>query len=88
MVSFNVSSHPVRFSFQVRAGESLLKLVSDLKIYLVLNDFPSVNESIATNTAKYKSIQNDIDNKLLNVRDELALDLYELEDEYYSSLYK
>ena len=88
MVRFKVSSHPVCFSFQVRAGESLLKLVSDLKIYLVLNDFPSVNESIATNTAKYKSIQNDIDNKLLNVRDELALDLYELEDEYYSSLYK
>lgn len=36
----------------------------------------------------FKNMQNDGDAKLLSVRDELALDLYELEDEYYSSLYK
>lgn len=66
----------------------MLKLVSDLKIYLVLNDFPSVNESITANTSMFKNMQNDGDAKLLSVRDELALDLYELEDEYYSSLYK
>ena len=30
----------VRASNMVRAGESLMKLVSDLKQYLILNDFP------------------------------------------------
>jgi len=66
----------------------LMKLVSDLKIYLILNDFPSVNESIIGNTQRYKTLQNENDAKLLTVRDDLATDLYELEDEYYSSMYK
>ncbi|XP_052787893.1 mediator of RNA polymerase II transcription subunit 22-like [Mya arenaria] len=78
----------VRASNIVRAGESLMKLVSDLKIYLILNDFPSVNESISNNTQMYKTLQNENDAKLLTVRDDLATDLYELEDEYYSSMYK
>ncbi|WAR31908.1 MED22-like protein [Mya arenaria] len=65
-----------------------MKLVSDLKIYLILNDFPSVNESISNNTQMYKTLQNENDAKLLTVRDDLATDLYELEDEYYSSMYK
>jgi hypothetical protein len=33
--------------FKVRASESLMKLISDIKQYLILNDFPSVNEAIA-----------------------------------------
>ncbi|XP_010848458.1 PREDICTED: mediator of RNA polymerase II transcription subunit 22, partial [Bison bison bison] len=36
----------VRAANIVRAGESLMKLVSDLKQFLILNDFPSVNEAI------------------------------------------
>ena len=76
------------YFFQVRAGESLMKLVSDLKQFLILNDFPSVNESISNKTQLYKHMQNDLDSKLLGLRDELATHLYELEDEYYSSAYK
>ena len=41
----------------VRAGESLMKLVSDLKQYLILNDFPSVNEAIAQNSNMFKEMQ-------------------------------
>ena len=41
----------------VRAGESLMKLVSDLKQYLILNDFPSVNEAIAENSNLFKDTQ-------------------------------
>lgn len=78
----------VRAANIVRAGESLMKLVSDLKIFLILNDFPSVNESISNKTTLYKHMQNELDAKLLSLRDELANDLYELEDEYYSSVYK
>ena len=41
----------------VRAGESLMKLVSDLKIYLILNDFPNVNEAISSNSNMFKEMQ-------------------------------
>ena len=47
----------VRASNMVRAGESLMKLVSDLKIYLILNDFPNVNEAISSNSSMFKEMQ-------------------------------
>ena len=40
----------VRASNMVKAAECLLKLVSDVKQYLILNDFPSVNEAISQNS--------------------------------------
>ena len=76
------------FCHQVKAGESLMKLVSDLKQFLILNDFPSVNESINYNAMTYKDTQSSIDKKLMLLRDDMAQDLYELEEEYYSSVYK
>merc|ERR1712241_94088 len=78
----------VRASNMVRAGESLMKLISDIKQYLILNDFPSVNEAIAHNSKMFLDLQEACDRKLTTLRDELATDLYELEDEYYSSSYK
>lgn len=65
-----------------------MKFVSDLKQFMILNDFPSVNDSILKNTKNCKSQQQDLDNKLTSLRDEMAMDLFELEDEYYSSAYK
>lgn len=47
----------VRASNMVRAGESLMKLVSDLKIYLILNDFPNVNEAISSNSKMFQEMQ-------------------------------
>ena len=84
--SFNLFS----FSslFQVRAGESLMKLISEIKQYLILNDFPSVNEAIAHNSKVFLNLQETSDCKLTSLRDDLAIDLYELEEEYYSSQYK
>ena len=78
----------INLLFQVRAGESLMKLISDIKQYLILNDFPSVNEAIAHNSKTFLDLQETCDRKLTTLRDELATDLYELEDEYYSSSYK
>lgn len=46
----------VRAANIVRAGESLMKLVSDIKQYLILNDFPSVNEAIAQNSKLFRFI--------------------------------
>lgn len=78
----------VRAANIVRAGESLMKLVSDIKQFLILNDFVSVNESITQNTQKFLKMQMDCDNTLHTLRDDMAADLYDLEDEYYSSTYK
>uniref|UniRef100_UPI00398F0FB7 mediator of RNA polymerase II transcription subunit 22 isoform X2 n=1 Tax=Pristiophorus japonicus TaxID=55135 RepID=UPI00398F0FB7 len=75
----------VRAANIVRAGESLMKLVSDLKQFLILNDFPSVNESINQRKQQLRSLQEECDKKLVTLRDEIAVDLYELEEEYYSS---
>ncbi|CAL1616107.1 unnamed protein product [Knipowitschia caucasica] len=75
----------VRAANIVRAGESLMKLVSDLKQFLILNDFPSVNDAISLQNQQLRSLQDECDKKLTALRDEIAIDLYELEEEYYSS---
>lgn len=74
----------VRAANIVRAGESLLKLVSDIKQFLVLNDFHSVNDAISNSSQIYRNTQQDRDAKIMNLRDELACDLYDLEMEYYT----
>ncbi|XP_059869790.1 mediator of RNA polymerase II transcription subunit 22 isoform X1 [Delphinus delphis] len=75
----------VRAANIVRAGESLMKLVSDLKQFLILNDFPSVNEAIDERSQQLRALQEECDRKLIALRDEVSTDLYELEEEYYSS---
>ncbi|XP_063000906.1 mediator of RNA polymerase II transcription subunit 22 isoform X1 [Elgaria multicarinata webbii] len=75
----------VRAANIVRAGESLMKLVSDLKQFLILNDFPSVNEAINQRNQQLRGLQEECDKKLITLRDEISIDLYELEEEYYSS---
>ena len=65
-----------------------MKLVSDIKQFVILNDFRSVNESIMTQMNMYRHVQTDCDTKLLNLRDDMAADLFEMEEEYYSSVYK
>ncbi|XP_005804388.1 mediator of RNA polymerase II transcription subunit 22 isoform X1 [Xiphophorus maculatus] len=77
----------VRAANIVRAGESLMKLVSDLKQFLILNDFPSVNDAISQQNQQLRALQDECDKKLTSLRDEIAVDLYELEEEYYSSSY-
>ncbi|CAI6366892.1 unnamed protein product [Macrosiphum euphorbiae] len=78
----------VRAANIVRAGESLLKLVSDMKQYLILNDFPSVNEAIAQNSKLFRTKQVECDRKLTSLVDDMSTELYELEEEYYTSNYK
>ena len=78
----------VRAANIVRAGESLMKLVSDIKQYLILNDFPSVNDAIIQNGKLFRTKQVECDQKLASLRDDMAADLYDLEEEYYTSIYK
>lgn len=65
-----------------------MKLVSDLKQFLILNDFPSVNESVEQRNQQLRALQEDCDRKLISLRDEVSVDLYELEEEFYSSRYR
>ncbi|RXG68573.1 Mediator of RNA polymerase II transcription subunit 22 [Armadillidium vulgare] len=62
----------------VRAAESLMKLVADVKQYLILNDFPSVNEAITQNSELFRTKSIEADKKLLALRDDMAADLFEL----------
>lgn len=78
----------VRAANMVRAGESLMKLISDIKQFLILNDFPTVNETIAQNSKMFLQVQENCDRKFTQLRDDLSVDLFELEDEYYSSTHK
>ena len=78
----------VRASNIVRAGESLMNLVSDIKQFLILNDFPSTNDSIMTNNQTFRNKAQEMDKALLQIRDEMCTDLFELEEEYYLSMYK
>ncbi|KXJ19406.1 mediator of RNA polymerase II transcription subunit 22 [Exaiptasia diaphana] len=77
----------VRAANIVRAGESLMKLVSDIKEFLILNDFPSVNASISDRTARLTTIQQQTDKQLMSLKEDMAVTLYELEESYYSSQY-
>ncbi|XP_033642878.1 mediator of RNA polymerase II transcription subunit 22-like [Asterias rubens] len=78
----------VRAANIVRAGESLMKLVSDIKEFLILNDFPSANAAIAQRTRFLRNVQAEVDEKIMQLRDEMSLNLFELEEEYYASRYK
>lgn len=78
----------VRAANIVRATESLTKLISDIKQYLILNDFPSLNDSIVENLRQFRHSQSEIDNRLAEMKEDVSAELHELEDEYYMSLYK
>lgn len=87
-VHFHWKCRSYKFVFSVRAGESLMKLVSDIKQYLILNDFHSVNDAITANSQLFRSKQLECDKKLMNLREAAAIDLYDLEEEYYTSEFK
>merc|ERR1712126_86307 len=78
----------VRASNIVRAGESLMKLISDIKESLILNDFPAINTSLQMRVKQLKNIEDETKKKLWQLREQVNDDLRILEEEYYSSLYK
>ena len=73
------------FYSQVRSGESLLKLVSDMKEFLILNDFTPVNASISDITQRLKNIEEETDKRISGIKDSMANDLSEMEKEYSMS---
>ena len=78
----------VRSANMVRSSESLMKLVSELKQFLILNDFAQVNESIRAAVDYNNKLQTKIDSHIISIRDEMISELFDLEEEFYSSEYK
>ncbi len=78
----------VRAANIVRAGESLVKLIADMKQFFIVNSFTLMNESVLNNTKVLEKTSMESDAKLQAIRDDIATDLIELEEEYYLSPYK
>ena len=72
----------------MRAGESLMKLIADIKEFLILNDYPAVNLSLQKRTQQLRSIEDQTKKKLWELREQVDADLRLLEHEYFSSKYK
>ncbi|XP_065678085.1 mediator of RNA polymerase II transcription subunit 22-like [Hydra vulgaris] len=78
----------VRASNIVRAGESLMKLIADMKEFLILNDFPAVNTSLQKRVQHLKTIEDETKKKLNELKEVVNNDLILLEEEFYLSKYK
>lgn len=78
----------VRSANMVKSSESLMKLVSEIKQFLILNDFAQVNESIRASVDYNNKLQTKIDSHIISIRDEMICELFDLEEEYYTSVYK
>ena len=55
----NVTAHS-----QVRAAEVLFKLVSELKEYLILNDFTAINQTVTQRSSELQRLQAQIEEDL------------------------
>lgn len=75
----------VRAANIVRAGESLLKLISELKTFVILNDFPSVNHHVDEQNKLLNGHTKQQHEQLIKLRDEIAVSLFDLESDFYNS---
>ncbi|RWS04002.1 mediator of RNA polymerase II transcription subunit 22-like protein [Dinothrombium tinctorium] len=76
----------VRAANICRAAQSISKLIYSIKQFIIINDFPLINEAISNKTSYFKV--NEIDNKLITLRDEISSELFDLEEDFYSSIIK
>ena len=78
----------VRAGNMTRASESIVRLIWDIKQFLIINDFPLINETITNEAKSALEKEKLIDMKLMALRDDISNELCDLEDEYYTSLVK
>lgn len=65
-----------------------MKLIADIKEFLILNDYPAVNSSIQKRTKQLEGIEKQTKKKLWELREQVDGDLRLLEEEYFSSKYR
>ena len=73
----------VRAANIVRAGESLLKLVNELKTFVILNDFPSINQHVKEENESLSEIVKEMERHFVKLKDDLSVALFDLESEQY-----
>mmetsp|Transcript_34658 Transcript_34658/g.79035 ORF Transcript_34658/g.79035 Transcript_34658/m.79035 type:complete len:127 (+) Transcript_34658:79-459(+) len=72
----------------VNSSETLLTLISELKTMTVVNDARACNNLIDSRVKTYNSEQLLAEKAILDLRDDVAEALRELETSYYSSKYR
>jgi len=76
----------VRSSNIVRAAQSIQRLIFAIKQFVTINDFPLINEAISRKSKFMVETQvNEVDAKLINLRDQISDELRDLEEDFYSS---
>ncbi|KRJ98119.1 mediator of RNA polymerase II transcription subunit 22 [Drosophila yakuba] len=75
----------VRSGNLLRAGEALLKLVTDIKEYHIIYDFSSIQEEMNRQSKLLHDKQEEYDAKISEIVKDLADELTELEEEYYEN---
>lgn len=65
-----------------------MKLIADIKEFLILNDYPAVNLSLQKRTQQLRTIEDQTKKKLWELREQVDCDLRLLENEYFSSKFK
>ncbi|XP_044469865.1 mediator of RNA polymerase II transcription subunit 22a-like [Mangifera indica] len=75
----------MRASRMVQAGDSLLKLVSELKQTAIFAGFASLTDHVEQKTAEFNKHTEKTDRVLARIGEEASASLKELEELYYSS---
>ncbi|XP_063679246.1 mediator of RNA polymerase II transcription subunit 22-like isoform X2 [Bolinopsis microptera] len=74
----------VRCTNIIKAGQSLLTLISDLKECLIFKDFPAINQSLASQKELLEQNKQLMNGECDKIKEEVQILLYELETECYS----
>ncbi|KAG7384794.1 Mediator of RNA polymerase II transcription subunit 22 [Phytophthora boehmeriae] len=90
------SANTTRESFQssiyattlVQASESLLKLVSEMKLSLALGDFDGMSQNVDTTSDDQLKRCDDVDAHISHLSSDIASALFELESHYYQSKWR
>lgn len=75
----------VRAANMVRSAEATIKLISDVKQFLILNDFAFVNDTLASTASECREIRRIHDERLSAIKEDATAFLQEVEQEYYNS---
>uniref|UniRef100_K3WL99 Mediator of RNA polymerase II transcription subunit 22 n=1 Tax=Globisporangium ultimum (strain ATCC 200006 / CBS 805.95 / DAOM BR144) TaxID=431595 RepID=K3WL99_GLOUD len=72
----------------VQASESLLRLVSEMKLSLALGDFEGMNQTVDSTTEDLFKRCDDVDAHISHLNSDISSALFELENHYYQSKWR
>lgn len=72
----------------MQASESLLKLVSEMKLSLALGDFEGMNQTVDSTMEDLYKRCDDVDANIAHLSSDISSALFELESHYYQSKWR